>query len=131
MRKQRISLNRFGLALTLSVLLGGWACKQQTPIQVAQTARDSIASASAFVASAEKQHTECALEATGKMTKICSLIHDGKVSVNLSVDALHEYCASTSYDTGGVCTPNPSLQTHLTSALNNVNQIITDIKAVK
>jgi len=125
-------LSKLGFVLCLSILVGGWACQQKTPAQVAMTARDSIANASAFVGNEEKTHPECAVQETvSNTTKICSLLHDGKVGVNLAVDALHQFCASPDYDKGGPCTPNANLQNQLEAALSHVNQVISDIKAVK
>jgi hypothetical protein len=136
-RKQTMLVS-FGCLIITMFLLGAWSCQQgsnDTPTSVAMSARDSIASASAFVGNSQKLHPECIASVGNpnapQISPTCTLIQRGKASVNLAVDALNQYCASTNYNNGGPCVPDPSLQNQLQQALSNVNQVVTDLKAVK
>jgi len=115
--------------LIMGLMLVTVACQ---PVEM--TARDTIAASKGFLDSQSAIHAECATTPT---LAVCGLITKGNAAKHLAIDALEEYCAGPQFESGGACvspkdkTQKNQLQGKLTSALTNLNQIITDIKALK
>lgn len=109
------------LAITL-------ACPPSQPLE--QTARDSVATAKGYLDAAKAHHPECATPGTPVSTN-CDIIGKGVGAKDAVIDAINVYCASNDYsNNGGPCVPNKDLQPKLQEALNNLNQTITDVKAI-
>lgn len=107
------------LAITL-------ACPPSQPLE--QTARDSVATAKGYLDSAKQHHPECAADASSTN---CQVIAKGVAAKDSVIDAVNIYCASNDYsNNSGPCVPNKDLQPKLQEALNNLNQTITDVKAI-
>lgn len=109
------------LAITL-------ACPPSQPLE--QTARDGVASAKGYLDSAKAHHPECVIAPPAASTN-CQIITKGVAAKDSVIDAVNLYCASPSYsDNGGSCVPDKAVEPKLQEALNNLNQIIKDVKGV-
>jgi hypothetical protein len=101
------------------------------------SARDSIAGQKAFIDSIAAKHAECNDPDTRKSAQVCVLVDKANAIKHVAGDALNEYCSSPSYDlNGGACTPptdktqGDQLKNKLQAALRDLDQIISDIKAL-
>lgn len=114
----------------MALLLCGFACPGSQPLE--QTARDTVATAKGYLDAAKVHHPECAAPAEGTpVSTNCQIISRGVAAKDSVIDALNIYCASPDYsNNGGPCVPNKDLQPKLQEALNNLNQTITDVKAI-
>jgi len=127
---RNVVLKRLGIVPILVVTLIMAAC---SPIEV--TARDGIAAAKGFLDSQAALHNECNADPTAQ---VCALINKGNAAKHVAIDALEQYCTGPAFDAGtGPCqvptdkTRKDTLQSQLSGALNNLNQTISDIKALK
>lgn len=114
----------------MALLLCGFACPGSQPLE--QSARDAVATAKGYLDSAKQHHPECATaDATAAASTNCAVIAKGVAAKDTVIDAVNIYCASPDYSSnGGTCTPNKDLQPKLQEALSNLNQTITDVKAI-
>ena len=121
---QRVS----AICCVLVMLLTMTACQ---PLEM--TARDGIASAKGFLDSEAKAHGECNATPT---LQVCTLINRGNAAKHTAIDALEQYCTSPEFDAGTAPCTKPTgaagtiAANQLKAAMANLNQIITDIKAI-
>jgi hypothetical protein len=114
-----------------ALVLATTACPPSQPLE--QTARDTAATAKGYLDSAKSQHPECAASGTTAVNPStqCQVINKGVGVKDALIDAINVYCASDSYTNGtGPCVPDKNAQPKLQAALNNLNQILADVKAV-
>ena len=95
-------------------------------------ARDSIAAAFGFIGDLQTKHlASCQAD---KTQPICVEINKAVAVQRLAAAALNTYCAgppvpgAQPYTSGGPCSIQPGLESRLTSALQDLNNIMTDLK---
>lgn len=118
--------------LLLAVLLVG--C---TPIE--RTAYNTVVAAKGFTDSVKMSHPECTNSSGPSVvsTPVCVDLHRAIAAKDLIIDAAEIYCASSSFTSGGTCTPpakgtasyNTALD-KLNGAISGYNQTATDLRAV-
>jgi len=96
-----------------------------------KTARDSIASFDGYLSAAVARHdVECKADAGNKLP-VCLVIVRSIRAENATVTALETYCQltpGTGKDPSLPCTPVASAQAGLTAAIQNMNQLSSEIK---
>lgn len=111
------------LLLPLVILLG---CQ---PIQ--NTARDGIAAAKGVLQTAQTKYmAQCT---ANPQDAPCVIIHKGVAAQNVAIDALEAYCeggATPAFKDGGPCVANKAVEPKLRASLDNLNQIIPDVKGL-
>lgn len=109
---------------TLSLLVLLLACE---PAE--QQARDSIAAASGVITAAQATLTPTCKANPSQNS--CQLVNKAIAAENLAVSALETYCGiPAGVPSGNNCAPVKSYQSALTTALQNLNTIITELKGV-
>jgi hypothetical protein len=99
-----------------------------------QSARDGIATAKGFLDAEAKAHPECTQTPSAQA---CTLITKGNALKHVAIDALEQYCTSPGFDAGTDPCTKPTGQAatvaaqQLKTALANLSQVISDIKALK
>lgn len=112
-----------GLTLTMTFLLG---CPSDKPLEM--TARDSIATAKGFLTDLIERYKDRCIDAGD--TPVCTAIMKGVAAQNMTIDALHVYCASDTYENGGPCTPNKDAAPKLKEALMHLESIRKEVEAM-
>jgi len=118
------------LAAILVVLLFTLSTVACTPLE--KVAYRTIVGAKAFIDAEKAQHPECATTPT---TPACTMLKQATAAKDALIDAAEVYCASSSFDAGGPCTP-PAKGTaaaqvatdKLKAAISGYNQIYNDMK---
>lgn len=120
------------LSLVLVFVLVTLACPHQ-PLE--QAARDGIAQAKGMLDDAKGRHPECQV-ADNAASKVCKVLKTATSAKDTLIDALSLYCAGTpatgdkSFDDGGPCVPDKSVEPKLNSALHSLDQIMADVKGL-
>lgn len=118
------------LAIAVLISMGIAACPK------AQKARDVIATSNGIIVSAQGQwQKSCSANPGQTVCRLINRLIDGQ---NTAVDALETYCGWTARPTPAQigsagttpCVENPSLFTVLNNAVTNLNQIISEWKAL-
>lgn len=112
----------------LAVLLAAMAFSFYGCQKPEQTARDAIAAAKGVVETAQIKYLD-ACQADPDLGP-CVTVNKAVAAQNLAIDALNQYCSGPGYLTGGVCNPQPDLQSHLEAALASLDQTIKDVEAL-
>ncbi len=116
-------MKRIIALLALVVIIVGCS----TPIEV--TARNSIATASGFIAQAQADHKASCVPNPSQ--PVCIAINKAVSANNTAIDALEAYCGSAAFNAGTVaCEPHAALADKLTAALQNLSTAITDVKGL-
>ncbi len=112
------------LALLLLLILAG--CSQ--PIE--KTARDGIATATGAISNYQaKYHDQCVATPTGTP---CVVINKAIAGQNTAITALEAYCGfKPGDDLASTCKPVATAKDGLEAALNNLSQLVTDLKGLK
>lgn len=99
--------------------------------KAASNARDAIAASKGVIQTAQTQYLDqCKADPSANP---CSLINRGVAAQNTAINALELYCtgqATPSFDQGGTCHPDKSLEPKLTAAITDLNSIIASLKGV-
>jgi hypothetical protein len=122
-------VKQFAIALLLSATMILVGCQ---PTEM--NARDAIASAKGFIDQVATNHPECNAAPAGQ---VCVLVSRANAVKHTAIDALQLYCSGPSFDAGtGPCQPptdkaaRDQAATKLKAAVTNLNQIVSDIKAI-
>lgn len=120
--------------LLLSFAVAFKACSAPPP---EVTARNYIASAKAFLDSEKQSHPECKVApgVTPNPGPVCSALARATSAKDLAIDALETYCGGAAFDAGATCqepvgSTATDLLSKLQSATQNMNQTVSDAKAV-
>lgn len=114
------------LLLLLLIITLTTGCSQ--PIE--KTARDGIATASGVIRQYQSQYrAECTATPTGAA---CVTINQAIAANNTAIDALEAYCGfKPGDDLAGVCHPVTTAKDGLTTALNNLQAVVADVRRLK
>lgn len=112
------------LILATTFLLG---CPSDKPLEM--TARDSIATAKGFLTDLVERYRDQCID-VGDTPGVCAAITKGIAAQNMTIDALHVYCASETYENGGPCTPNKDAAPKLKEALMHLESIRKEVEAM-
>jgi hypothetical protein len=112
--------------LTIAVMLVMLGCSQ--PIE--KTARDGIATATGAISNYQaKYHDQCVAAPTGTA---CVAINRAIVGQNATITALEAYCGfKPGDDLASACKPVATAKDGLQAALNNLQQLVNDLKGLK
>lgn len=90
-----------------------------------QSARDTIAAAKGAIEQQQAKHPECVANPSGSG---CQRINRAVDLQNAAIDSLHVYCASSTYESGGSCTPDKTALPAMREAVKRLDAIIRELK---
>lgn len=106
-----------------------------TGCDTGKAARDAIATDYGWIVTAQTQQRASCMVAPAQPK--CQLINQAIGLHNTAIDALNIYCSGVqtqiglqSYQAGGPCAPDKSLEPRLRAAITNLDTIVKDIKQI-